>query len=121
MWQRAAGPVSSFPHVSGFPVLERAIERLTPSVLAWSAEESVTTHGDLRPGKVIWQPDSARAFIIDFDEPVQGPAALDLARAALEPVRDARMGTLMASRLPSWPPGAWRAVTFCRAPESAPW
>lgn len=40
------------------------------------------THGDLRPGNVIWN--GGRAVVIDFDEPVWGPAALDLARAGLE-------------------------------------
>jgi Ser/Thr protein kinase RdoA (MazF antagonist) len=91
LWQRAAA------HVTGFPVLERAFDRLTPAVLAWSAEETVMTHGDLRPGNVIWQ-GNAGAVIIDFDEPVLGPAALDLARAALElnaAERPRRLATLL--------------------------
>ena len=113
LWLRAA------ENIAGFTVLERAFERLTPDVLTW-AEELVITHGDLRPGNVIWQ--ESRAVIIDFDEPVLGPAALDLARAvlelnaaerptllaallegyrlewALDPVWDARIATLAAAR-----------------------
>ncbi|MGY2892073.1 Ser/Thr protein kinase RdoA (MazF antagonist) [Deinococcus sp. UYEF24] len=89
LWLKAA------ERVFGFPVLEWAFERLTPDVLTW-AEESVMTHGDLRPGNVIWQ--GTRAVIIDFDEPVLGPAALDLARAALElnsPKRPALLAALL--------------------------
>jgi Ser/Thr protein kinase RdoA (MazF antagonist) len=78
LWQRAAG------HLGGVQVLEQAFERLTPLVLAWVKEGQTLTHGDLRPGNVIWHAESKRAVIIDFDEPVIGPAALDLARAALE-------------------------------------
>ena len=113
-WDRAAR------HALGVPVLARAFGRLTPLVTAWAAEEAVMTHGDLRPGNVIW--DGARAVIIDFDEPVLGPATLDLARAAMEvsdeerpalsaalldgyrlerpldPVWDDRLPTLMAAR-----------------------
>ena len=99
LWQRAA------EHVSGASVLQRAFERLTPDVLAWGAEERVTTHGDLRPGNVIWQGSvtassvvGSSAVVIDFDEPVLGPAALDLARAALE-LNAAERPTLLAALL----------------------
>lgn len=78
LWQRAAQGIARVP------ILERAFERLTPEVLAWNAEEAVMTHGDLRPGNVIWDAGHGQAVIIDFDEPVLGPAALDLARAGLE-------------------------------------
>ena len=78
LWQRAAGSIS------GVPILERAFERLTPDVLTWAAEEAVMTHGDLRPGNVIWDAEHGRAVVIDFDEPVLGPTALDLAHAGLE-------------------------------------
>jgi Ser/Thr protein kinase RdoA (MazF antagonist) len=90
LWARAAR------HAGGMPVLARAFERLTPLVEAWSAEQSVMTHGDLRPGNVIW--DGARAVIIDFDEPLLGPAALDLTRAAME-VPDAERPALTAALL----------------------
>ena len=89
-WGRAA------QHAGGMPVLARAFERLTPLVEAWAAEQSVMTHGDLRPGNVIW--DGARAVIIDFDEPVLGPAALDLARAAME-ISDEERPALTAALL----------------------
>ncbi|WP_424949386.1 phosphotransferase enzyme family protein [Deinococcus sp.] len=91
LWGRAAR------HAGGIPVLERAFERLTPQVLSWAAEETAMTHGDLRPGNVIWN--EGRAVIIDFDEPVLGPAALDLARAGLELAaaeRPSLLPTLMA-------------------------
>ena len=92
LWLRAA------QGISGVPILERAFERLTPNVLAWAAEEAVMTHGDLRPGNVIWQPETRRAVIIDFDEPVLGPAALDLAHAGLE-LGTAERPTLIAALL----------------------
>jgi len=90
LWTRAAR------HTGGHPALERAFARLTPSVLAWAQEESVLTHGDLRPGNVIWH--GGRAVVIDFDEPVWGPAALDLARAGLE-LSAARRPILLAALL----------------------
>ena len=92
LWQRAA------TGISGVPVLERAFERLTPDVLAWAAEEAVMTHGDLRPGNVIWQPETLNAIIIDFDEPVLGPAALDLVHAGLE-LGEGERPALMAALL----------------------
>ena len=92
LWLRAA------QGIAGVPVLERAFERLTPEVLAWAAEEAVMTHGDLRPGNVIWQPETRKAVIIDFDEPVLGPAALDLAHAGLE-LGEAERPALMAALL----------------------
>jgi Ser/Thr protein kinase RdoA (MazF antagonist) len=78
LWLRAA------QHIQGYGVLERAFERLTPLVLAWQEQDQILTHGDLRPGNVIWNEPLGRAVVIDFDEPVLGPAALDLARADLE-------------------------------------
>ncbi len=92
LWLRAAAGIA------GVPVLERALERLTPEVLAWAAEEAVMTHGDLRPGNVIWDAEHGRAVIIDFDEPVLGPAALDLARAGLE-LESSQRPILMAALL----------------------
>lgn len=90
LWEHAAR------HTGGHPALARAFERLTPSVLAWAQEERVLTHGDLRPGNVIWN--GGRAVVIDFDEPVWGPAALDLARAELE-LNSAQRPTLLAALL----------------------
>ena len=142
LWQRAA------EHISGFPVLEQVFERLTPAVLAWSTEDTVMTHGDLRPGNVIWQ-GNAKAVVIDFDEPVLGSSALDLARAvlelnrserpallaallegyrlewALDPVWDARIGTLMAARaalMAAWSVegGQWQSGTGSGAVVSVP-
>ncbi len=74
-------------------VIGNAFARLTPWVNAvgglpqgWpdgeTYERSGLTHGDLRPGNAIW--DGRRVVIIDFDEPVHGPWALDLARGVLE-------------------------------------
>ena len=74
-------------------VIGNAFKQLTPWVNAvgglpegWptgAADERYgLTHGDLRPGNVIW--DGRRAVIIDFDEPVHGPWALDLARGVLD-------------------------------------
>jgi Ser/Thr protein kinase RdoA (MazF antagonist) len=90
-WHRAA------PHAAKHPDLARHFARLTPLVDAWGGpavcwpdeeeardwgESFALTHGDLRPGNAIW--DGSRVVIIDFDEPVYGPQATDLARAALE-------------------------------------
>lgn len=62
--------------------------------LGWPAGEVAPglglTHGDLRPGNTIW--DSGRVVIIDFDEPVHGPLANDLARALLELTPEERRG-----------------------------
>lgn len=88
LWMRAAR------HVGTVPGLARAFERLTPEVLAWADEDALLTHGDLRPGNVIWNGD--RAVVIDFDEPVLGPAALDLARAGLELGATERPGLMSA-------------------------
>ncbi|UQN05526.1 phosphotransferase enzyme family protein [Deinococcus sp. QL22] len=91
-WHRAA------PHAAKHPDLARHFARLTPLVDEWGGpagcwpdpadpEQSWSegyglTHGDLRPGNAIW--DGRRVVIIDFDEPVFGPLATDLARAQLE-------------------------------------
>ncbi|THF70442.1 hypothetical protein E7T06_06975 [Deinococcus sp. Arct2-2] len=89
-WHRAA------PHAAKHAELARHFVRLTPLVDEWGGpagcwpdnetqgwgEGFGLTHGDLRPGNAIW--DGKRVIIIDFDEPVFGPLATDLARAVLE-------------------------------------
>jgi Ser/Thr protein kinase RdoA (MazF antagonist) len=82
-------------HANRDPIIAKAFEDLTPWVEArgglpgsWPADDPRPvpgyglTHGDMRPGNVIWT--GERAVIIDFDEPVHGPLANDLARAMLE-------------------------------------
>ncbi|WP_026298832.1 phosphotransferase enzyme family protein [Deinococcus aquatilis] len=97
-WHRAA------PHAAKHADLARHLARLTSLVDQWGGpancwpneEDSEPfrgegyglTHGDLRPGNAIW--DGQRVVIIDFDEPVFGPLATDLARAQLELPADLR-------------------------------
>ncbi|GGO38845.1 phosphotransferase enzyme family protein [Deinococcus humi] len=82
-------------------VIDRTFQALTPWVDAvggpeggWPDEPLSArpglglTHGDLRPGNAIW--DGERVVVIDFDEPVYGPFATDLARAVLEVPRGQR-------------------------------
>jgi len=88
-------------HALKEPVIAAAFEDLTPWVDAvggpasgWPDEQALPrpglglTHGDLRPGNAIW--DGERVVIIDFDEPVYGPLATDLARAVMEVPRGLR-------------------------------
>ena len=89
LWHRAQ------EHARKEPVIDAVFEALTPWVDAvggpehgWPDEQTPArpglglTHGDLRPGNAIW--DGGRVVIIDFDEPVYGPLATDLARAVME-------------------------------------
>nr|WP_280527640.1 phosphotransferase [Deinococcus humi] len=83
------------------PVIKRTFEALSSWVDAvggpahgWPDELPLTrpglglTHGDLRPGNAIWT--GERVVVIDFDEPVYGPLANDLARAVFEVPRQQR-------------------------------
>lgn len=134
-WHRAA------PHAAKHPDLARHFARLTPLVDAWGGpagcwpndeaqgwgEGFGLTHGDLRPGNAIW--DGKRVVIIDFDEPVFGPLATDLARAVLELPADL-LPTLRPHLLAGYrsvcPLAAdWEAglplLTQCRAALMAAW
>ena len=97
LWQRAR------EHARKEPVIAAAFEALTPWVDAvggpeygWPDDQRPArpglglTHGDLRPGNAIW--DGGRVIVIDFDEPVYGPLATDLARAVMEVPREQRPG-----------------------------
>ncbi|ADV67793.1 phosphotransferase enzyme family protein [Deinococcus maricopensis] len=76
------------------PVIGAAFEALTPFVHAvgglptsWPDAPELPggwglTHGDARPGNALWH--AGRVALIDFDEPVHGPLANDLARALLD-------------------------------------
>ncbi len=88
-------------HAVQEPVIAATFEALTPWVdrvggpergwpdgVSAPPEDLGLTHGDLRPGNAIW--DGERVVIIDFDEPVFGPWANDLARAVLEVPRGQR-------------------------------
>lgn len=89
LWRRAG------EHARKDSIIGAAYEELTPWVDAvggpaqgWpeGAEPALPdlglTHGDLRPGNAILSDE--RVVIIDFDEPVFGPRANDLARAVME-------------------------------------
>jgi len=88
-------------HAQKEPIIARTFEKLTPWVDAvggpehgWPDEQGPArpglglTHGDLRPGNALWE--GERVVVIDFDEPVFGPFATDLARAVLEIPREQR-------------------------------
>ncbi|SMB96896.1 phosphotransferase enzyme family protein [Deinococcus hopiensis] len=88
-------------HALKEPVIAATFGALTPWVDAvggpargWPDDSASATdglgltHGDLRPGNAIW--DGERVVIIDFDEPVYGPLATDLARAVMEIPRGQR-------------------------------
>ncbi|MFB9992731.1 phosphotransferase enzyme family protein [Deinococcus oregonensis] len=132
-WHRAA------PHAAKHTDLARHFARLTPLVDQWGgpaecwpdqrkwSAASGLTHGDLRPGNAIW--DGRRVVIIDFDEPVFGPLANDLARAQMELAADLlfKLGPhLLAGYRRACPLNAdWETrlpiLTQCRAALMAAW
>jgi len=68
------------PHAR--PGIQRVYAELDDWLRTLPPDDIILTHGDYRPGNVIW--DGRTAWTIDFDEPVYHWAITDVARALLE-------------------------------------
>jgi len=68
------------------PLARPEIQQIYAQLDAWMQslpdDDIILTHGDYRPGNVIW--DGEIAWAVDFDEPVYNWAITDVARALLE-------------------------------------